>query len=499
MHGLHQQKLLALHSPESSLRLEQIAELRARGIGEHVDLPQLVVCGDQSAGKSSVLEGITGIPFPRQDGVCTKFATEIILQHSANEQVIVATILPTNDRPEAEKSELRRYSRKLNSFDDLSSVIEDVGYLMGIRGFKNITPAPCFGQDVLRIEVSGPTDLHLTVVDLPGIISVASEEQTAEDVKVVQHLVDTYVSNPRTIILAVIQASNDIANQAIIQKSRHFDKQGQRTVGIITKPDLINAGTEGRIALLAKNKDTTKLKLGFFLVKNPTPTELALGITVDQRQRSEERYFQSSPWKEQSLSQERVGIKSLRTYLQSLLHKHIERELPKVRDDIRNLMRSVETDLAALGDDRPTAAYLRIYLSRLATGFHTLTTSALNGTYQETDATFFGIKREECKPRRLRALVHQQNAAFAEYMRENGQKRKMRTYQSTTDSSDIEEQESEEDQLQVTESEMNAWVKEVNKGILNSSGGPKEPDIRRKPRKRASGELQSHPLIKVVP
>lgn len=62
----------ALHSQKSSTRLKQIAALRASGIGDLVDLPQLVVCGDQSAGKSSVLEGITNLPFPRQDGVCTR-------------------------------------------------------------------------------------------------------------------------------------------------------------------------------------------------------------------------------------------------------------------------------------------------------------------------------------------------------------------------------------------------------------------------------------------
>ncbi|KAK5017525.1 hypothetical protein LTR16_000588 [Cryomyces antarcticus] len=127
--------------------------------------------------------------------------------------------------------------------------------------------------------------LHLTVVDLPGLISVANEEQTENDVETVQNLVDTYITNPRTIILAVVQASNDIANQGIIQKSRRVDKAGQRTVGIITKPDLINAGTEKRIALLAKNQDTTKLKLGYFLLRNPTPTEIAAGVTAEQRQK----------------------------------------------------------------------------------------------------------------------------------------------------------------------------------------------------------------------
>ena len=111
-------ELSGLHSAKSTRRLEQIACLRARAIGDHVDLPQLVVCGDQSAGKSSVLEGITGLPFPRQDGVCTKFATEIILQHSDGERVIVATVLPTPSRPEQSKLRLQGYRRQLEEFDE---------------------------------------------------------------------------------------------------------------------------------------------------------------------------------------------------------------------------------------------------------------------------------------------------------------------------------------------------------------------------------------------
>ncbi|KAI4271951.1 MAG: hypothetical protein L6R38_006736 [Xanthoria sp. 2 TBL-2021] len=179
----------------------------------------------------------------------------------------------------------------------------------------------------------------LTVVDLPGLISVPNDDQDEEDVETVQELVDLYAANPRTIILAVVQAGNDIANQGIIRKSRHFDKAGQRTVGVITKPDLINRGTEKRIALLAKNLDTTKLQLGYFLVKNPTPTELASGITPDQRQRGEVTFFQFSPWKEQGLAMDRVGILSLRSYLQTLLDQHMERELPKVQEEVKNLMK----------------------------------------------------------------------------------------------------------------------------------------------------------------
>jgi hypothetical protein len=143
---------------------------------------------------------------------------------------------------------------------------------MGLRSYGTAQTGPAFGQDVLRIKFCGNTGLNLTIVDLPGIIQVPNDEQDDNDVDIVHALVDSYVSNPRTIILAVVQAGNDISNQSIIKKSKKFDKGGERTIGVVTKPDLINEGTQARIAALSRNEDTTKLKLGFFMVKNPSPT-----------------------------------------------------------------------------------------------------------------------------------------------------------------------------------------------------------------------------------
>jgi hypothetical protein len=201
----------------------------------------------------------------------------------------------------------------------LPSIIAQAGALMGIHGYGNNNEGPSFVEDVLQIKVTGPTGLHLSIVDLPGLISTPSGEQTEEDMKTVHRMVDSYLENPRTIVLAVVQASNDIANQGIIRKSKTFDRAGQRTVGIITKPDLINVGAEGRIAALAKNQDSTKLELGFFLLKNCTPKEREHNVTQKQRSANELRYFQSSPWKEQSLDPLRVGIENLKKSLQKLL------------------------------------------------------------------------------------------------------------------------------------------------------------------------------------
>ncbi|KAK8075327.1 Dynamin GTPase [Apiospora hydei] len=137
---------------------------------------------------------------------------------------------------------------------ELPQVTYDASALMGLRGHPSVVGGNAFASDVLRIEVTGHTDLNLTVVDLPGLISVANEEQTDADVELIREMVDVYVSSRRAIVLAVVQAGNDIANQSIVQMARKHDPQGHRTVGIITKADLINRGAEGRLADLAMNQ-----------------------------------------------------------------------------------------------------------------------------------------------------------------------------------------------------------------------------------------------------
>lgn len=412
--------LRGLQSSESLKRLSLISNLRSRGIGDHINLPQLVVSGDQSTGKSSVLEGITGVPFPRQDGLCTRFATEITMEHTNEADVeteITASIIPSDDRDEKFKEESRTFVRHLRDFQELPNVIEGAGELMGLKGYGTVQTGPAFGQDVLRINVHGSTGLNLTIVDLPGIIQVPNDEQDDNDVDTVHALVDSYIANPRTIILAVVQAGNDISNQPIIKKSKKFDKDGERTIGVITKPDLINDGTQARIAALSRNEDTTKLKLGFFMMKNPSPKELQDGIGMAERERKELTYFASAPWKDAGLDKTRIGVASLRRFLQDLLSRHTERELPKVREEVRSLLRSTEMSISRLGEERPTTSHMRMFLSRLAMRYHNLTNAALIGDYDTSELEFFNVSSES---RRLRAFVHSANTEFSDRMRLEG-------------------------------------------------------------------------------
>ncbi|KAK0246868.1 hypothetical protein B0A54_17779 [Friedmanniomyces endolithicus] len=294
MDAIDSSGLAGLQSNKSMQRLEQISSLHARGISNSIDLPQLAVCGDQSSGKSSTLEGLTNIPFPRADGVCTKFPTEVIFEHSEEQESITAAIIPHPLRSDQARARLQEYHTNIEDYSQLPQVISSAGALMSLRGYGDNFTGPAFVEDVLRIKVVGRTGLHLSIVNLPGLIPTASEEQTEEDVQTVQRIVDSYIQKPRTIILAIVQASNDIANQSIIRKSKLYDRAGQRTVGVITKPDLINRGTESRVALVAKNQDTTKLQLGFYMLQNPTPTKMEQAIMASQRSANESQFFHSS-------------------------------------------------------------------------------------------------------------------------------------------------------------------------------------------------------------
>lgn len=366
---------------------------------------------------------------------------------------------------------MKSYNKTISSFTELPEVISEVGALMGIRGFRNVASGPAFSDDVLRIEVTGETGLHLSVVDLPGLIATASEEQTEEDVQTVQNMVENYVKESRTIILAVVQANNDIANQSIIQRPRRHDAKGVRTVGIITKPDLINRGTEKRIALLARNEDSTKLKLGFFLLKNPSPEEMQASISLEERQMKEARFFASSPWREQLLDPSRVGIVSLRTKLQDLLDRHVGTELPKVRSEVQQLLKKTTAEMDALGEERSTVGHYRVYMSSLAMQFFRLTDAALKGDYSNGGTDFFKtLDEDEISPQRLRAVIHHLNTKYSDYMRNKGRKRTLRDPFAEMAASEDDQAHmfghSVLDESLVDKKEMRSWIKQVRRRVV---------------------------------
>ena len=197
--------MVALQSKDHRDLLDIIDNLRSKGISRYVDLPEIVVCGDQSAGKSSVLEAISGMTFPTKDNLCTRFATELVLRRGATPAAKVS-INPGLERSVGERERLRRFFVEIDLTEpDVGSVVEKAKEAMGLSDTK------VFSTDTLRVELCGPTQPHLTMVDLPGLFRAGNRDQSVEDAAIVRKLVRGYVKRPRSIILAVVSAKSDFA------------------------------------------------------------------------------------------------------------------------------------------------------------------------------------------------------------------------------------------------------------------------------------------------
>ena len=223
-------------------------------------------------------------------------------------------------------------------------------------------PQPgAFTRDVLSIEIRGPSRPQLTLVDIPGLIANATKGVTDADVKMVAEITDRYISQPRTICLAVISATNDHANQPILTKVRKYDPDGDRTLGIITKPDRLSSGSgsEKAFIALARNEDVF-FKLGWHVLKNRSFEEGHSSLM--ERNIAEQAFFRTSNFK--TLPKECVGINTLRTRLSVLLFEHIKQELPKLRQDLENALTGMKDQLSLMGSRRSTPKDCKAYLSQ---------------------------------------------------------------------------------------------------------------------------------------
>ncbi|KAL1647113.1 hypothetical protein SLS58_002884 [Diplodia intermedia] len=362
--------------------LAKIDKLFACNVGHYIDLPQIVVVGDQSSGKSSVLEGLTRLPFPRDSGLCTRFATQITFRRAIAKSISVA-VIPGKDAFPDHTDTLRGWKRK--DFETLggehfAQIMREVQQLMGItqRDGSSSGFLKTFSSDVLSIEVSGPQEEHLTVIDVPGIFQRATKDVTTkEDKEFVRRMVGGYMKNPRSIMLTVVPSNVDVATQLILEMAEEVDKEGQRTLGVLTKPDLVDKGAERSVIDMVEGR-SHQLLLGWCLVRNPGQTEIG-NISFD-RYAAEEGFFRTTtPWNE--LPKDRVGVTALRARLQEVLARHIRQEFPKVKLEIGRRLKKSRGTLEALGARRDTPAEQSRFLIEMADRFQAIVGKALAARY----------------------------------------------------------------------------------------------------------------------
>ena len=320
-----------------------IDQLRDCGVNEYIKLPRICSLGTQSSGKSSVLESIVGLDFlPRGDGVVTRRPLELRLCGVVTRRPLELRLCHINSgEPWAIFEE-----RKGTKFTDFVKVRETIEALTDevCKTNKNIIDKP------IVLNVYSQTCPDLTLVDLPGVTRVPIGDQPKNIEEITKNMARRYVDDPLTIILCVIAANSDIATSDGLMLAKEIDTSGTRTLGVLTKLDIMDAGTDARKALM---NEEIPLKLGYVGVKNRSKQDLNNKISMAETARKEKEFFKSHP-AYKNLPAGHLGTDVLINKLTKIYFRIIRENLPRIVKAINERLKTAEEELQSLGQPMPT-------------------------------------------------------------------------------------------------------------------------------------------------
>ncbi|XP_005177383.1 dynamin isoform X1 [Musca domestica] len=288
------------------------------GVHMQLDLPQIAVVGGQSAGKSSVLENFVGKDFlPRGSGIVTR--RPLILQ-------LINGITEYGEF-------LHCKGKKFTSFDEIRKEIEDeTDRVTGSnKGISNIP---------INLRVYSPHVLNLTLIDLPGLTKVAIGDQPVDIEQQIRNMILQFIRKETCLILAVTPANTDLANSDALKLAKEVDPQGIRTIGVITKLDLMDEGTDARDIL--ENK-LLPLRRGYIGVVNRSQKDIEGRKDIHAALAAERKFFLSHPSYRHIA--DRLGTPYLQRVLNQQLTNHIRDTLPGLRDKLQKQMLALEKDV----------------------------------------------------------------------------------------------------------------------------------------------------------
>lgn len=309
-----------------------VDKLRDVGLNDHISMPRIAVLGSQSSGKSSLLEAIVGLNFlPRGSGVVTRRPLELRLIRTKN-------LLDGKPYGVFKDEEDNKYT----DFNKIRMRIESLTEeLCGEN--KNIVDNPI----VLKVFSDNCPDL--TVIDLPGITRIPIGDQPKDIERITKEMVQRYCKDERTIILCVIPANADMSTSEALQMAQTLDPEGMRTIGVITKIDIMDKGTDARKMILNQE---IPLKMGYIGVKGRTQEDITNKVSVGSSLREEDEFFSSHP-AYRHLPREVLGTKGLVNKLTSVMYRHMKNVLPSILKEINHKIKNCESNLAKLGDPIP--------------------------------------------------------------------------------------------------------------------------------------------------
>jgi dynamin 1-like protein len=268
---------------------------------------------------------------PRGSGIVTRRPLVLQLIH------VPASDSARKHQPE-EYGEFLHIDRHFTDFNAIRAEIENETFRVAGQN-KGISKQP------IHLKIFSPNVINLTLVDLPGLTKIPVGDQPSDIERQIRSLVTDYISKPNCIIIAVSPANVDLANSDSLKIARTVDPQGRRTIGVLTKVDLMDAGTN---ALDILNGRIYPLKLGFIGVVNRSQQDINSNLPLSDARRAEEEFFRSHA--AYRTMAHKCGTKYLAKMLNQVLLSHIRDRLPDMKARLNTLMGQAMQELASFGD-----------------------------------------------------------------------------------------------------------------------------------------------------
>ncbi|KAF9036386.1 P-loop containing nucleoside triphosphate hydrolase protein [Panaeolus papilionaceus] len=360
--------------------LDLANKLHSTGVQVDIDLPQIAVIGSQSAGKSSLIESISGITLPRESGTCTRVPTECRLSRSDSRwQCTVSLRFITDKRGNIcdtskqsaykfgeviyDKSEVEDRLRRAQ-LAILSPSKKHRNFLKGnstLPANEDGSPGRSelnFSTNFVSLEISGPDVADLSFCDLPGLI--ASSTNSSQDIELVKNLVTSYIRKPSCIILLTVACEislyeADFENQGAHSLAKQYDKKGERTIGVLTKPDRIPDGeAENWLPFIRNTKE--RLAHNWFCVRQLSSEETKTIKTWEDARAHEEKWFATtSPWRSLDTHYKKyLGTTNLVERLSLVLSNLVSDRLPGIQKEVAESIAKVRHSLKQLPPKPPS-------------------------------------------------------------------------------------------------------------------------------------------------
>lgn len=354
--------------------INQIYRQNSNLISKKINLPEIAVVGTQSSGKSSVLNGILSMDLlPTGGNMVTRVPLNIsLIQTSSlqNKDQVGSIQLEFGDYKEGQWNTKKQYT--LTSPQPTNDEIQAVRKMIDFETKEKAGNNMGISFEEINIRIYSPYVPSLTLTDLPGLTVVpCTDRGQPEDIpQQIEKLITKYIERPQTIILAVMASRTDLETDLGLGLVKKHDSNGQRTIGCLTKIDLMNVDTDICDYLYGNQSipSDLRLKYGYFALRNRTSREMEKS-PLEGRD-LEMAFFNGHPKYRQMLKDEvlkkRFGITSLGSSLSEILTESIKNALPDILKEIIDQQLRTEEDMKNLGKAIPETSNEQIsYLHNL--------------------------------------------------------------------------------------------------------------------------------------